>query len=232
MRTPSEAIAWANAQASWGKFMCLNFVDNAYFPGEQTPLGANGVRLAIAADGWAASRYQVTDGSEPPIGALMYFAGVPGDTDGDVQIYIGNHETRRTDVGAPGVVGTVDWKWMETVNGHPYLGWTRDILGAITFPDTPATPIDTGELTVAQYDELLKTITANQAHVQAVLDKSGATNAARIAWGKVVTAQYKSYVHRAPNAQESATWVAYFEAGGNTATLVDHLKAYVARGGK
>lgn len=136
MRSISAAIAWANAQKTWTPFSCLNFVYNAYFAGEQTPLGAQGISLPTAKSAWSASQQKVTDGSEPPVGALMYFDGTPGDPAGDVQIYTGNHLTRRTDVGRAGACGTVDWKWMSSVVGRQYLGWTRDILGAPTFTST------------------------------------------------------------------------------------------------
>jgi hypothetical protein len=147
MRTTTDAIAWANAQAHWTPFSCLNFVYNAYYNGAQTELGKQGIALPTAKSAWNASQYKVTDGSEPPVGALMYFDGVPGDEAGDVQIYIGNHKTRRTDVGYAGTCGTVDWKWMNTNIGHPYLGWTRDILGALTFPAGDSTA-GTGGATV------------------------------------------------------------------------------------
>lgn len=175
MRTIPEAIAWANAQTWWTKFSCLNFVDNAYYPGEQTPLGAAGIPLPTAKAAWNASQHKVTDGSLPPVGGLMYFDGVPGDEAGDVQIRTGQTTAWRTDVGTAGHCGSVPLMWMRDTVGHRYLGWTRDILGTVVFPTTTVASTGTTTLleTVRKADSMLPflfhevTTTGDQAYLAA-----------------------------------------------------------------
>lgn len=130
LRNPAQAIAWANSQGKWAPHSCLNFVKNAYYGDNPTQNSIDGKPyLSNAVDGWNNSTQKHPGDRNPPVGALMYFDGAhPGDP-GDVQIYIGNGQSRRTDVGAWGAVGTTSMWWMETAVHRKYLGWTGDILG-------------------------------------------------------------------------------------------------------
>lgn len=128
-RNPAEAIAWANAQTSGFAHSCLAFVKQAYYGDNPTQNSLDGKPFLDEAHvGWDNSSMKHTD-RNPPVGALMYFAGAhPGDP-GDVQLVTGPVITRRTDVGAWGRIATTDIWWMERVVGRRYLGWTGDILG-------------------------------------------------------------------------------------------------------
>lgn len=125
VRTPQEAIAWANKQERGYVGLCLQFVRHAYDVDEIIP---------TAAKAWAASKHKTVTASWSgvPKGALLHFR-VPGVPSGHVAIYLGDG-LMRTNLSHKGTINTVSVKWYLSFAKATMVGWTRDVNNVVVVP--------------------------------------------------------------------------------------------------
>ncbi|HEY9409317.1 MAG TPA: hypothetical protein VIQ30_22710 [Pseudonocardia sp.] len=150
VRTPAQAIAWANNVDRFDTAMCLKFVRSCF------DIAAVYRSAAIA---WAAAQHRHPGDRNPPPGVPMWWTG-GASGHGHVAISLGGGRFRSTDVPRSGRVGnssldTFTWP-------HRYVGWSEDINGVRVFQALPDTGGDE-EMSSAEYralDEKLNAIIA------------------------------------------------------------------------
>ncbi|WP_146244938.1 hypothetical protein [Curtobacterium sp. MCBD17_028] len=118
---------------------CLEHNARWQLAGVTSPFGRQGRIAQIALDAWNWSEYQVPGDANPPDGVPAFFGVSPTRTDRNKAA--GDIVTTQRRNGISGCVATdaygnrVGWMTLEqraAETQRPYLGWTRDFLGAIT----------------------------------------------------------------------------------------------------
>ncbi|TDE91592.1 hypothetical protein EXU48_15720 [Occultella glacieicola] len=133
MRTPTQAVEWANRVKAGYSGYCLQFVRSAF---------GVAAKHASAKDAWLATTRRHTDRT-PPAGVPVWFSFDSGVNRNywHVAISLGGGRIRTTSYPRSGVVGNTTITGLEKAwsgVGTTYLGWSEDINGVRVY--TPAAP--------------------------------------------------------------------------------------------
>lgn len=106
---------------------CLKYVWQSY---QAQGAVSDGKYYPTAYSAWQQSSQQVPGDRNVPAGFPVYLGPRAGSSAGDVVISLGGGMVAATDWPHNGVTGKCSLTQRINQTGRPYLGWTRDILGA------------------------------------------------------------------------------------------------------